>query len=71
MPKPAKWSVDRRTISATVDDSGTAHSVIPLMDDGKRIGSLILTMTPGRHLRVEWRAEGKTPELAGFEAWST
>ena len=65
----AKWSVDRRLVTGSVTPEGAVDAGFPLIDGGKKIGTLHFTLTAGRHLRVEWRPEPGAPPLAGFEAW--
>lgn len=66
---PAKWSIDRRLVTASVDATGKADVTVPLLDNGVKLGTLAFTLTADRHLRVEWRAEPDASPLAGFQAW--
>jgi hypothetical protein len=69
MAKQAKWS---HGVGSTkkVRQDGTAELVLPVLDAGNLAGTLTITLTAGRQLRVLWEAEPGAEPLAGFEAWS-
>lgn len=65
----AQWSIDKRLITTSHTD-GTQSVSVPLLDGGVKAGTLTLSMTADRHLRVDWDGEPGAEPLAGFEAWS-
>lgn len=67
----ARWTTDPRQITTATDADGTFRASLPLLDNGVKAATLVLTVTADRALRFEVRNEPAAAALAGFQAWST
>ena len=67
----AKWTTDVRQITTGTDADGTFRASFPLLDNGVKAATLVVTVTADRALRFEVRNEPGAAGLAGFQAWST
>lgn len=64
----AKWSVDKRRVSATLD-GGTLALSVPVQDAGVDAGTIHLTLTPDRALEVVWEVAPGAVDPVDFRAW--
>lgn len=64
----ATWSEGSPTFS--VDDAGTAHASVALLDGGSPAVTIALTMTAERGLRIDVTSTAGDSGLTGFQAWA-